>query len=57
MFSTSIGPELENNDNGMEEPKCYNVKEYQSSVLLNENKYEKDDSSITSTKKMIQLTS
>ena len=38
MPSTLIGPDLENNENEMEEPKVHSVEENQASVLL-EKKY------------------
>ena len=36
MLSTLIGPELDNDDNEMEEPKVDNVEEDQSSVIFKE---------------------
>ena len=51
MWSTSIGAELDNDNNETEEPKIDNVKEDQASVLLKKNINEKYDTSITSTKK------
>ena len=38
MLSTLIGPELDNDDNEMEEPKFDNVEEDQASVIVNKNK-------------------
>ena len=51
MWSTSIGAELDNDNNETEEPRIDNVKEDQDSVLLKKNINEKYDTSITSTKK------
>ena len=51
MWSTSIGAELDNDNNETEEPRIDNVKEDQASVLLKKNINEKYDTSITSTKK------
>ena len=51
MWSTSIGAELDNDNNETEEPSIDNVKEDQASVLLKKNINEKYDTSITSTKK------
>ena len=48
MQSTLIGPELEKNENEMQEPKVDNVEEDQASILLKKKKNEKDNASITS---------
>ena len=49
MSSTLIGPEFDNDENEMEEPKVDNVEEDQSSIIFKK-KNEKYDASITSTK-------
>ena len=50
-MSTSIGTELENDGNEMEDPKIDNVEEYQASVILKKKKNEQDDASIKYTEK------
>ena len=47
MSSTSIGPELDNDDNEKEKPEVDKVEEDQASVPLNKKKNDKDDVSIT----------
>ena len=42
MSSTLIGPELEKNDNEMEEQKFDNIEEDQASVILKKKNNEKD---------------
>ena len=51
MSSNLVGPELENDDNEMEDPKVDNFEEDQASVIRNKNKNGKYDASITPTKK------